>query len=265
VSPPSEQRQEQTWNNHKSARPATPRIKRRTHYIKPIHDKPSYKAIQGNPEQPIHEYALHLLSMVCSQANPATAHYALDKPIDSMGDDESEQERLMRLQLRQRFVSAQSVGMTPIEFARRLLALWGGKLMQIPPAPPKKRRMTAEQNQPVQEHKKKQQNGAESRMERRSSLDDDNHDETPVKESHDGDAHRDTVPTPSSTSSFHTPDQNAALAFDFKPSPTPSPTPQEQQHFFQQLEKQQHSQSEFTMEPSNPETMGEDYGVYNTL
>ena len=37
----------------------------------------------------------------------------------------------MRLQLRQRFASATSKGMSPIEFSRKLLRLWGGTLEQV--------------------------------------------------------------------------------------------------------------------------------------
>ncbi len=40
----------------------------------------------------------------------------------------------LRLQLRQRFASATSIGMSPVDFSKKLLALWGGRLEQSQPA-----------------------------------------------------------------------------------------------------------------------------------
>jgi hypothetical protein len=84
-----------------------------------------YKAVKG--ERHINDHALKLITIVCSQRNPSTAHRILDVPFG----DEDEKERLMRLQLRQRFASASSIGMTPIEFGRKILNLWGGKLIRV--------------------------------------------------------------------------------------------------------------------------------------
>jgi hypothetical protein len=84
-----------------------------------------YKAVKGDKH--INDHALKLITVVCSQRNPSTAHRILDVPLG----DEDEKERLMRLQLRQRFASASSIGMTPIEFGRKILNLWGGKLIRV--------------------------------------------------------------------------------------------------------------------------------------
>eukprot|EP00531_Pseudo-nitzschia_arenysensis_P009906 CAMPEP_0116125374 /NCGR_PEP_ID=MMETSP0329-20121206/5778_1 /TAXON_ID=697910 /ORGANISM="Pseudo-nitzschia arenysensis, Strain B593" /LENGTH=740 /DNA_ID=CAMNT_0003619413 /DNA_START=191 /DNA_END=2413 /DNA_ORIENTATION=- len=59
-------------------------------------------------------------------------HMVLDRPRNGFTEDsEPSKERIMRLQLRQRFASAASVGMSPIEFARKLMKLWGGTLEQV--------------------------------------------------------------------------------------------------------------------------------------
>mmetsp|Transcript_14005 Transcript_14005/g.35226 ORF Transcript_14005/g.35226 Transcript_14005/m.35226 type:complete len:763 (+) Transcript_14005:311-2599(+) len=129
-----------------------------------------YKAI-SNPKQPIYGYALDLVSLVCNNAysvtknsngthkksasktssspknnNPPNTfskedrtlkctqqpHMVLDRPSNGFTEDsEPIKERIMRLQLRQRFAAATSVGMSPIEFARKLLKLWGGTLEQV--------------------------------------------------------------------------------------------------------------------------------------
>jgi len=59
-------------------------------------------------------------------------HRFLDRP-SSGYTQESEplKERLTRLQLRQRFASATSIGMSPIEFSIKLLKIWGGTLEQV--------------------------------------------------------------------------------------------------------------------------------------
>jgi hypothetical protein len=107
--------------------------------------KVTYEAVivttdENNKEQDgssgvfLRTYALKLISRVCSQpGDPSRAHYVLDKPIDKEYNvhTEPEKQRLLRLQLRQRFASAVAVGFTPIEFARKLLKLWGGELRQV--------------------------------------------------------------------------------------------------------------------------------------
>jgi hypothetical protein len=57
-----------------------------------------YLAKQGN--QPIHRYALKLISLVCNQSDPATAHRVLDNPSPEYTlESEPDKERLMRLQV----------------------------------------------------------------------------------------------------------------------------------------------------------------------
>lgn len=58
-----------------------------------------YKAKEGN--QPIHKYGLKLISLVCNQLDPITAHRILDNPTPEFTlDNEPEKQRLMRLQVR---------------------------------------------------------------------------------------------------------------------------------------------------------------------
>ena len=112
------------------------------------HQKFVFRAIQG-PDRPIVQYALDLISLVCNNAccaKDATqasgtqrcyqpcrqVHRVLDKPaFGRTTDTESEKERLMRLQFRHRFASAVSTGMSPIEFSKKLLELWGGRLEEV--------------------------------------------------------------------------------------------------------------------------------------
>ena len=57
-----------------------------------------YQAEEG--KQPIHKYALYLISLVCNQADPAIAYQILNKPSQEYNvDTEPEKERLMRLQV----------------------------------------------------------------------------------------------------------------------------------------------------------------------
>eukprot|EP00532_Pseudo-nitzschia_australis_P019834 CAMPEP_0168292722 /NCGR_PEP_ID=MMETSP0142_2-20121227/7339_1 /TAXON_ID=44445 /ORGANISM="Pseudo-nitzschia australis, Strain 10249 10 AB" /LENGTH=711 /DNA_ID=CAMNT_0008240607 /DNA_START=55 /DNA_END=2190 /DNA_ORIENTATION=+ len=108
-----------------------------------------YEATDGS-NRPDYKYALDLISLVCNNSyvihnsarcsqerDGSTRHYCqcqqfhriLDNPpFDYALDAESDKERLMRLQLRQRFASATSAGMSPIEFSRKLLNLWGATL-----------------------------------------------------------------------------------------------------------------------------------------
>jgi hypothetical protein len=64
----------------------------------PVFDSIEYQAKQGN--QPIHKYALKLISLVCNQSDPATAHRVLDNPSPEYTlESEPDKERLMRLQV----------------------------------------------------------------------------------------------------------------------------------------------------------------------
>jgi hypothetical protein len=71
----------------------------------------------------------HKQKTLCFHSQP---HRVLDRP-SSGYTQESEplKERLTRLQLRQRFASATSIGMSPIEFSIKLLKIWGGTLEQV--------------------------------------------------------------------------------------------------------------------------------------
>ena len=216
-----------SWSKQKSgnSKPvkATSSTKRKPIYSKIPNDKPTYRAEQANPDWPIHDYALHCISKVCSQADPATAHRALDQPLD-LSMEESKQQRLMRLQLRQRFVASQSIGLTPIEFARRLLSLWGGKLLQVPVAPkPKRVKVPAQQ----------QQQSSALQLFPSSPA------ETSLKQTDGNDVDLAVAaPTLCSTTSLHTPSQEKGLAIDLKPSPISLPTLPEQQQSLPQLDAQ---------------------------
>ena len=118
-----------------------------------------YKAVPDSTQN-IYKYALDLVALVCNNAysvvppkkstaktpspknddpspfanikGPQEAHTILDRPINGYtSESEPERERFMRLQLRQRFASASAIGMSPIEFAGKLLKRWGGKLEQV--------------------------------------------------------------------------------------------------------------------------------------
>jgi hypothetical protein len=143
-------------NDNDSTKPnTTPTCSAKSNNTTPSPRKPivrrlkvAYQAVihgdnKANHQTPCNSYALTLISKVCSQpGNPSKAHHVLDKPdakTYQSVDEEPDKDRFLRLQLRQRFASAVAVGITPIEFARKLLKLWGGELRQVKvEAPPKK-------------------------------------------------------------------------------------------------------------------------------
>lgn len=95
----------------------------------------AYKAQEGS--QPVSKYILDAISAVCNQTDPEYAHRILDTPINGYTiENEPEKERLMRLQIRHRFAAAAAIGMSPLEFAEKLLKLWGGKLIVTKLDPP---------------------------------------------------------------------------------------------------------------------------------
>ncbi len=78
----------------------------------------------------IPQHILNLITAVCNQCEAETAHRILDMPLHGQSlEGEPDKERRMRLQLRHRFASATAMGMSPLEFAARLLRLWEGKLI----------------------------------------------------------------------------------------------------------------------------------------
>lgn len=104
-------------------------------------DSLAYKAKAGN-NQKIAKPILKLISAVCNQSEMETAHRVLDMPLGGQTlESEPDVERLMRLQLRHRFAAAAEMGMSPVEFAAKLLKLWDGKLVTVkrefkPKSPP---------------------------------------------------------------------------------------------------------------------------------
>ena len=84
-----------------------------------------YNAKQKKGGPKIHPYALALVTRVC---NHRSGRLVLNSPITSVVGTESEQERLIRLQLRHRFIAAQANNMSVIDFAHRIVSIWGGTL-----------------------------------------------------------------------------------------------------------------------------------------
>lgn len=88
-----------------------------------------YRAKAGT-KQKLPKHLLNVISAVCNQPDAATAHRILDVPLGAVAPElEPDKERLTRLQIRHRFASAAAVGMSPIEFASKLLHIWGGTLV----------------------------------------------------------------------------------------------------------------------------------------
>ena len=103
----------------------SPKLKR------PLGKSVTYKVKAGG-SQSIHSYAVGLIESVCNDKENSPAYRVLDEPGAKYTlDDEPEKERRMRLQLCHRYVSASAAGMTPVLFSRKLLELWGGKLVAI--------------------------------------------------------------------------------------------------------------------------------------
>jgi hypothetical protein len=100
-----------------------------------------YQAKPGEKMQ-INPYALELITHVCNHQSSRSNNSILETPISQYTATgcEPDKERMIRLQLRHRFFSAKAVQMPVIEFARRLLEVWGGRLDEKiqPPAPKQK-------------------------------------------------------------------------------------------------------------------------------
>ena len=160
----------------KSSPPPLPTNKQKINSAKIITAPPKkptvmYKAVKG--DKYINDHALELITLVCSQRNPNSAHHILDIPCGGLAEnDEDEKKRLMRLQLRQRFASASSIGMTPIEFARKLLHLWGGKFIRVQSQQVKKKK----KKRPTEEGNYLPKNVVTFSPSKRKRDDDDNHD-----------------------------------------------------------------------------------------
>ena len=94
----------------------------------------TYKAKQGRTFIP--KYTLKLLSLMCNyndngndndndNYNDNKVFVVLDEPLEN---NETDNQRQMRLQLRHRYIAAQSAGFSPLTFSKKLIKLWGGTI-----------------------------------------------------------------------------------------------------------------------------------------
>jgi hypothetical protein len=86
-----------------------------------------YKIKEGTVK--LDAYTIEIINHMCKQKNANAAVIALDIPL-KQGKEETDSERHLRLQLRQRFISAMSVGISPLDFSRKLVALWGAEISE---------------------------------------------------------------------------------------------------------------------------------------
>eukprot|EP00934_Nitzschia_sp_Nitz4_P004121 Nitzschia sp. Nitz4//scaffold58_size112336//95945//97036//NITZ4_004048-RA/size112336-processed-gene-0.200-mRNA-1//1//CDS//3329555034//4111//frame0 len=93
--------------------------------------------VQEGPNQPLPKYLLDIINAICNESDPESAFRVLDNPVGSFTmESEPDLERARRLQLRQRFAGAASVGMSPLHLVSKLLSLWGAKLTTVKREPP---------------------------------------------------------------------------------------------------------------------------------
>ena len=94
----------------------------------PISTRPPiiHEAREGSTVIPT--FTLKLISFMCNQSCPEAALVALDAPLEQ---EETDSQRQTRLQLRQRYIAAMSIGMSPLTFSKRLMGLWGGNVLYI--------------------------------------------------------------------------------------------------------------------------------------
>jgi hypothetical protein len=88
--------------------------------------------VKEGPTVVIDPYAKDIINLMCKQSSPNDAVSALDTPLVSRFktvEDEPSKERLLRLQLRQRYIAAMSIGMSPVSFSRKLMEFWGGSIV----------------------------------------------------------------------------------------------------------------------------------------
>ena len=94
-----------------------------------VERNPFLYTVTPSKDKPVHKYILDAIAAVCNQTIPLTAFQVLDKPLGGYTvETEPDKERLMRLGLRLRFAAAAKIKMGPIEFATKLLKLWGAEL-----------------------------------------------------------------------------------------------------------------------------------------
>jgi len=77
----------------------------------------------------IDPYTKAIINLMCNETEPNEAARALDEPRSEMTGNESDEQRQIRLQLRQRYIAAMSTGMSPVIFSRKLLKVWGGTIL----------------------------------------------------------------------------------------------------------------------------------------
>lgn len=99
---------------------------------KPVQYGILYEVKEG-PGVTIGAYAKDIINLMCRQTNPFEAATVLDTPLTSHFKsihDEPDHERRFRLQLRQRYIAAMTIGKSPVEFSKQLMEIWGGSIVE---------------------------------------------------------------------------------------------------------------------------------------
>lgn len=89
--------------------------------------------VKEGPAVALDQYTKDMINLMCRQTNPNAAATALDGPLPQhfrTVDDEPDQQRILRLQLRQRYIAAMTIGISPVNFSRSLMKTWGGSIME---------------------------------------------------------------------------------------------------------------------------------------
>lgn len=89
--------------------------------------------VKEGPVVTIGAYAKDIINLMCRQTNPVEAATVLDEPLSSHFNsvhDEPDRERRFRLQLRQRYIAAMTIGKSPVEFSKQLMEVWGGSIVE---------------------------------------------------------------------------------------------------------------------------------------
>lgn len=84
-----------------------------------------YEVKEG--QHPIDSYTKDIITLMCNETKPKEASFVLDEPRCELA--ESDEHRQVRLHLRQRYIAAMSMGMSPVIFSRKLLKIWGGTIL----------------------------------------------------------------------------------------------------------------------------------------
>ena len=89
--------------------------------------------VKEGPAVTIDAYAKDIINLMCRQTNPIDAATVLDTPLAShfkSVHDEPDHKRRIRLQLRQRYIAAMTIGKSPVEFSKQLMEIWGGTIVE---------------------------------------------------------------------------------------------------------------------------------------